>query len=126
MYTFIVENVQEARILAAYYGMEIPTGQGRFPMRRLQNIASNAGDTIILSNYSNSAPLRDTTSYRVAALVKDGKFYRPTETTIDVDTVRQWAKKQARRGRTAHSDIVNAVINREGWQDATIITVEKE
>src|ERR1044072_9756826 len=57
MLTFRVTNKEDAALVAAYFGLEIPQGRGRFPIQRLRETVALHGHKLDTTAYgSDSAP----------------------------------------------------------------------
>lgn len=126
MVTYILQNVRDGRILAKYYEIDVPEGQGRFPLKRLKDVATANGDTIVVKDWQ-----QDITNgigqqrYHVEALVQEGHAKVARETIVTLADVRAWARLQGKRGRVSTETIARATAAINHWNKADIVSVNK-
>jgi len=123
MVTYVVNDSDDAKVVAQYFGMDIPEGRGRFPIARLQEMVEAKGDKLDTSKY-DTTPTVKVSHYRVTAFVLIGKKFEVRRAVVDTQQVREHIGVVT-RGRLSQSDIGQAAAVQEGWTAYDIVTVER-
>lgn len=123
MVAYVVHDSEDAKVIAQYFGMDVPEGRGRFPIARLQETVEAKGDTLDVSKYDTS-PVVKLSHYRVTALVMINKRFEVRRAVVDTQQVRDHIGVVS-RGRLSQSDIGEAAANLEGWSGYDIVQVER-
>jgi hypothetical protein len=112
-FTFVVRSIDDVKAVAAYLGVDVPEGRGRFPMKRLEEAVAALGHTLDRSHYGESVSVLPGT-YRVSLMeLVDDKVY-PRTGIVTGDQVRQFASG---RGRPSKDSVASAAIDVHGWGD---------
>ncbi len=123
--TFVVSNLSDVRAVAAYLGIDIPEGRGRFPMRRLEETLARMGHKLDRSAYGDKVSVIPGT-YRVSLMSVVGDKVYPRSGVVTGEQVRQFAGE---RGRPSKDALASAAINVHGWEDAYLtdsVSVERQ
>lgn len=111
--TFVVRSVSDVKAVAAYVGLDIPEGRGRFPMRRLEEALAQRGYKLDRSAYGDKVSVIPGT-YQVSLMaIVGGKVY-PRVGIVTGDQVREFA---GGRGRPSKDAVASAAISVHGWED---------
>jgi hypothetical protein len=123
--TFVVRSLSDVKAVAAYLGVEVPEGRGRFPMARLDQEIERLGHKLDRSNYGETDV--STVTYRVSLMEVVGAHVHPRTGIVTADQVREYTG--SRRGRVAKDAVASAAINVHGWGDTYLsdsVQVERQ
>jgi len=124
-FTFVVRSIEDVKAVAAYLGVDIPSGRGRFPMKRLEESAARQGHRIDRSEYDGTVAVIPGT-YRVSFMeIVGDKVYSRT----GIVTGEQVKKYMSGRGRPSKDSVVSAAIDAYGWGEtylADSVVVDKQ
>jgi hypothetical protein len=110
-YTFVVRSLADVKAVAAYLGVDVPEGRGRFPMKRLEDALAAMGHTLDRSEYRESVAFMPGT-YRVSLMEVAGSKVYPRTGIVTGEQVKEFAND---RGRPSKDAIASAAINVHGW-----------
>lgn len=111
--TFVVRSLADVKAVAAYLGMRVPSGRGRFPIGRLEEHAARMGHKLDRSAYGDVADSAPGT-YRVSLMEVAGSRVFPRTATVTTDQVKQFTQG---RGRPSKDAVASAAISVHGWGD---------
>lgn len=121
MAKIVVKSVDDARFVAAYFGMQVSNegSRGAFPIVQLERYLRTFDHELDRSEYQPSNEVqRNDPIYRVRTLVKingKGQSIAPAYAEIALSEVRERTGKRG-RGRPGKDAIVAAVVDREKWR----------
>ena len=123
--TFVVRSLTDVKAVAAYLGVEIPEGRGRFPIRRLEERVSELGHTLDRSEYGDSVSVLPGL-YKVSLMELSGDRVIPRSGIVTGDQLREFTTG---RGRPSKDVVATTAINVHGWGDTYLsdsVQVERQ